>query len=476
MDELISENKQTRSWERKRTCTIIVFTLQYFIFGAEMTGNAATLWIYITTLINTDSPALLYGLINASIFVPPILFSTVISRQIDKMRRVRLCLIIANFLSMIGSVLYVTSSPCLVSTGNFLQGCAFAFRPLMVGEIVRSYHSNELQQKLPILSCAEAFGNAAGPVIMIMFLHTDFRIFDIHVTYANVSGLVFLSLDIIIQVLVVLMVSDLSREFDLKQHYEYIIVNEFNTEENINEENKEEDVNEENTEENVNEENTEENVNEDNTEENVRSLKDVLKNIVTNIDPLFVMIYSFFRSTFIAATYRMLPIIIMRNFHYKNIMVTACYVVNAITTGTLTLILTFFKATGRQVYLCGVVALLTLLVNAGFLFTFSFGINNTYITSPMLIVYAVLLSIHTIGEIIFAQVVCAKLTKSQNQSFVEGIRLFVMSLGYLSGALIPAYACNNLVYFSIIMSVITIILLSIAFSRRAHLPYPSPII
>ena len=467
MEELISESKQTRSWERKRTCTTIVFALQYFIFGAENTGNAATLWIYITTLINTDSPALLYGLISAAIFIPPILFSTVIGRRIDKTRRVRLCLIIANFISMIGSVLYVTSSPYLVFTGRFLQGCAFAFRPLMVGEIVRSYHSNELQYKLPILSCAEAFGGAAGPVIMTMFLHTDFRIFDMHVTYANVSGMVFLSLGIIIQVLVVLMVSDLSREFDLKQHYEYIIVNEENTEENVNEEY---------TEENVNEENTEEDINERNTDENVRSLKDVLKSIVTNIDPLFVMIYSFFRSSFVAATFRILPIIIMRNFHYKNIMVNACFVINAITRGALTLILMFFKATGRQVYLCGVVALLTLLVNAGFLFTFSFGINNTYITSPMLIVYAVLLSIHSLGETIFAQVVCAKLTKSQNQSFVEGIRLFAMSLGYLLGAVIPAYASNNLVYFSIIMSVITIILLSIAFARRAHLPYPSPII
>ena len=458
MEELISENKQTPSWERKRTCTTIVFALQYFIFGAENTGNAATLWIYITTLINTDSPALLYGLISAAIFIPSILFSTVIGRRIDKTRRVRICLIIANFISMIGSVLYVTSSPYLVFTGRFLQGCAFAFRPLMVGEIVRSYHSNELQHKLPVLACAEAFGGAAGPVIMVMFLHTDFRIFDMHVTYANVSGLVFLSLGIIIQVLVVLMVSDLSREFDLKQHYEYIILNE------------------ENTEENVNEENTEEDINEKNTDENVRSLKDVLKSIVTNIDPLFVMIYSFFRSSFVAATFRMFPIIIMRNFHYKNIMVNACFVINAITTGTLTLILMFFKATGRQVYLCGVVALLTLLVNAGFLFTFSFGINNTYITSPMLIVYTVLLSIHWLGEIIFAQVVCAKLTKSQNQSFVEGIRVFVMSLGLLLGALIPAYASNNLVYFSIIMSVITIILLSISFARRAHLPYPSPII
>ena len=58
----------------------------------------------------------------------------------------------------------------------------------------------------------------------------------------------------------------------------------------------------------------------------------------------------------------------------------------------------------------------------------------------MLIVYAVLLSIHMLGEIIFAQVVCAKLTKSQNQSFVEGLRLFVMSLGSVLGALIPVYA------------------------------------
>ena len=449
MDKRISENKQTPSWERKRTCTTIVFALQYFIFGAETTGNAATLWIYVTTLINTDSPGLLYGLINASIFIPPILFSTVIGRQIDKTRRVKLCLIIANFISMTGSVLYVTSSPYLVLTGKFLQGCAIASRPLMVGEIIRSYHSNELQHKLPILSCAEAFGNAAGPIIMTVFLNTDFRIFDIHVTYANVFGVVFLSLGIVIQALVVFMVSDLSREFDLKQHYEYSIVNEDNTEENVNE---------------------------DNTEEDARSLKDVLKNIVTNIDPLFVMLYTFYMSIFLAATFRMLPIIIMRNFHYKNIMVNACYVINAITTGTLTLIIMFFKATCRQVYLCGVVGLLSLLVNAGFLFTFAFHINNTYITAPMLIVYAVLLSIHMLGEIIFVQVVCGKLTKSQNQSFVEGIRLFVLSLGCLLGAFIPVYACNNLVYFSIIMSVITIILLLIAFARRAHLPYPSPII
>ena len=310
----------------------------------------------------------------------------------------------------------------------------------MVGEIVRSYNSNELQHKLPILSCAEAFGGAAGPIIMVMFLHKDFRIFDIHVTYANVSGLVFLSLGIVTQVLVVLMVSDLSREFDLKQHDENNIGNK------------------------------------DNTEENVKSLKYVLKNIVTNIDPLFVMIYTFFTRAFFAVTFRMLPIIILRNFHYRNIMVNVCLVIYAITTGTLTLILMFFRATGRQVYLYGVVALLTLLVNAGFLVTFSFDINNTYITAPMLIVYAVLLGIHYVGEIIFAQVVCAKLTKSQNQSFVEGIRLFIFSLACVLGALIPIYASNNLVYFSTIMSVITIILLLIAFARRAHLPYPSPII
>ena len=260
MEKQISENKQTRSWERKRTCTAIVFTLQYFIFGAQTSGNAATLWIYVTTIMKTDYPALLYGLIEASIFIPPILFSTVIGRRFDKTRRFRLCPIIANFMSIIGSILYVTSSHYLALTGKFLQGCAIASRPLMVAEIVRSYHNNELQHKLPILSCAEAFGGAAGPVIMVMFLHTDFRIFDIHVTYANVSGLVFLSLGIVTQVLVVFMVSDLSREFDLKQHDENNIGNE------------------------------------DNTEENVKSLKSVLKKIVTNIDPLCNDLYIFYEN------------------------------------------------------------------------------------------------------------------------------------------------------------------------------------
>ena len=148
-------------WKRKRKCTFVIYIFQYFVNGVEASVTLATSWIYVTTLMNTDSPGIFYGLINAVFYLPTIIFSSAIARYADRTRKIKLCLTIGNGIVMLGSILYVIPfSPYYAVCGRFLQGFIATMNPLMVGETVRSYQSCETQYKLPILTIAQSLGHS----------------------------------------------------------------------------------------------------------------------------------------------------------------------------------------------------------------------------------------------------------------------------------------------------------------------------
>ena len=206
-------------WKRKRKFTFVIYIFQYVLTGVETSINLATLSIYVTALMNTDSPGTFYGLITAAFYFPTILFAPAIARYADRTRKIKLCLTIGNCIVMLGSILYVIpSSPYYAMCGRFLQGFIVTMRPLMVGEIARSYQSGEIQYKLPILTIAKHVGYSLAPVAAIFLQSINFWIGRIHITYANITGLIVLGLVIILQLLVTFCVHDLSLEFDLKQN------------------------------------------------------------------------------------------------------------------------------------------------------------------------------------------------------------------------------------------------------------------
>ena len=86
------------------------------------------------------------------------------------------------------------------------------------------------------------------------------------------------------------------------------------------------------------------------------------------------------------------------------------------------------------------------------------------------------LSVFVLGERVFAQVVCGKLSKSCNQSFVESIRAFIRMSGNLFGGLFSFYAYSYLVSFSVFMIVTTVIRAFTMLLRKNTLMNPTPLI
>ena len=161
------------SWKRKRKITFVVYVLQYFVSGMEVSINMGTLWIYVSTLINTERRGLFYGLINAAIFLPTILFSAPIARWADHTRRIKFCMIIINFLSMVGSILYIIPwSSIYALCGSFFQGFSITTRPLIVGEIACSF--DEVEQKLPLLTAFLYGGHVASSSVCYIIQRDQF--------------------------------------------------------------------------------------------------------------------------------------------------------------------------------------------------------------------------------------------------------------------------------------------------------------
>ena len=437
----VNENINEK-WIQKRRTTYMVIMYLYFIMGFENSANIATLWIYITTLMDTKHPEVFYGLINAAFYIPTLLISAAVSRWADKTRRFKLCLTVIIYINMSGSILYlIPFSPYFALFGKFFQGFCMVLCPMVVAEVARSYHSDVLQHKLAVLSGIYTFGFSIGPVIPTIFEKVDFWIGGVHIAYGNISGLVVLMLLIVLQILIALFSHNLSKEYDLKQ----------NTQESTK--TNEIDVNDEN-----------------------KSWMCVMKNVATNPDISFMIFLSFYATYLEIALFRMLPIIILDHLHYGNIIVNICFVGYSCMNITLLAIIVVFKINDRYLFYCGLFSLVTIIVMAGAIFTFSLHLKNIGINATALITFLVVFGCFVLGESTFNKVVCAKLTRSCNQAYVGSIREFFKRLGSITGAYTAFYVSNNLLLFCILLVVTAIILIFIMLLRKNILMCPKPVV
>ena len=179
----------------------------------------ATSWIYMTEIAPAAQVELAFVISNAAVFVPGLLFSLVLGRHVDKTRRVKLLMIISLFLCMIGSILY------MMSFFNYRANHWTCFKWIPTcfptchddnQKIIRSYPEEELSQKMALLFLAQHVGVAVAPLLPLPFKHLDIWYGAVHISYANISGLILLFLTIVLQCLVVCCSHDLSREYDLK--------------------------------------------------------------------------------------------------------------------------------------------------------------------------------------------------------------------------------------------------------------------
>ena len=423
-------------WKRKRKFTFIIYIFQYFLTGVETSINLATLWIFATTLMNTDSPETFYGLINAAFYLPTILFAPVIARYADRTRKIKLCLMIGNGIVMLGGILYVIPfSPYYAVCGRFLQGFIVTMKPLMVGEIVRSYQSGEIQYKLPILTIAQHLGYSLAPVAAIFLQSINFWIGSIDITYANITGLIVFGSVMILQLLITLCVHDLSSEFDLKE-------TEFNE-----------------------------------TDINIRSSFTsivMLKDVFTHWQTLLMIAITLVCE--LPSLIRALPVFIMAVLHYSESVVNISFVCYGVISIIIALVLVTRKVSPKGSYYFGIFSLIALMIILPIMLTLSMNISNYGLNVTLLSLVVILLCFFRLGETIFTQITMAKLTRSSNQTYVESIRVIVRNIGEIIGALLTVCAMFNLLPFCLITLIITSFLVFILARKSASLINPTPVI
>ena len=324
----------------------------------EASVTLAMSWIYVTTIMNTDSPGTIYGLINAVFYLPTILFSSAIARYSDRTRKIKLCLTIGNCNVMLGSILYVIPfSPYYAVCGRFLQGFIATMNPLMVGEIVRSYRSCETQYKLPILTIAQSLGHSLAPIAVISLQNINFWIGNIHITYANISGLIVLGLVMILQLLVTFYAHDLSSEYDLKG-------NEFNEA--------------------------------DYHKNSASTSIAVLKDIFTHWQTLLMIVLTLV--SVVPSLMRTLPVFIMEILHYSESVVNMTFVFFGVLSIIIAIILVTHKLSPEGSYYFGTLSFLALMLISPIMLTLSMNIRNHVADITLFVFMIILMSLYRLGE------------------------------------------------------------------------------
>lgn len=416
-------------WQKKRTYTLMAYMIQYITIGFEKSSTGITLWMYLTTMIKNDNPELFFGVINLVYFVPSLFCSMFVARLADKTRRTKLIVIICNFISMIGCIIYVIpKSPYYPLIGQILLGLNLPItRPITSAEIARSYPGDETEKKLPLLMVAFFIGYSIGPIVIGFGQYSRFSIFGIPITMCNIAGFITFILFIFTQICNLFLVTDLSSEYDLKEA--------------------------------TSKENNKFQSYEKETSWNV------LKKVVKTFDVLFVMFMTALAAVSRLAFDRSFPVIVSE-LSLPYYFLAIFNISHSVMLIGIVAVLTVSKHTHQTVYICGVFSVLFLLI-AG---TFQMLLIKTQLSFPSAITVTLLLSvcitIVETGEQFFLLTVSTKMVSSQHQAFVESIRGVSRGFGSILGSLVSGYLVKYCYTFSIGLTLSCLLQLVVLIVRR----------
>ncbi|XP_066915308.1 uncharacterized protein [Clytia hemisphaerica] len=211
------ENVISEQWKKRRSTTTMIFYLTNLALGIEYSLTFATLYVYLKDVLHVKYLNTFYSAISGMYFLAQVLASLVLSKIFDKCRHLRIMFFIINVFTIVGNILYtIPLSPYLLLAGRFISGAGASIQPIMMSELTRSYPPDELIQKFSPMSLSYALGFTVGPCINFAFVNSNFWFLGIHIGFANGSGLVLTFLFMILLIISIIFVSDLSKEFDLK--------------------------------------------------------------------------------------------------------------------------------------------------------------------------------------------------------------------------------------------------------------------
>lgn len=210
------------AWLKKRKLTTIAFAIHAFFINCEYGIFVVNVWLYISKLVKPSHPTFFYSLISVSYLLSASISSVFICQYADNTRNVRRILFVLNTLMILGNLIYaIPFSPWILLFGRLLAGMAQPERSIIAGELSRCYPADELSTVFAMIGAAGSFGFMAAPGINIMFTSFHVWIGGWHINYTNVSGFYISFMFAIAQFMCFFMISDLSKEYDLKKEAEF---------------------------------------------------------------------------------------------------------------------------------------------------------------------------------------------------------------------------------------------------------------
>jgi len=441
-------------WIERRKQTSRVFYVQDLINGIEYSLTFTNLYLYLKQVINTDYLVFHYSAISAVFLLSMTISSLILGRIFDRHRNIRVMLIFANFMMIIGNAFYtIPTSPWLLFMGRLIAGVGSCMRSLLSAELARSYTEQEVLTQFSRLGMAFGLGFIAGPGVNFAFVKADFQFLGVHIMFANGAGLMLIFVLFIQLGLVFLFVSNLSKEFDLKEENRALLkLSEKNEEKEEREELILTDSNQpqsfpllfdDSQVEEEEESKAEEAFSEISTENSEYSIKTFLK-LMKSIDMVLIMVMS----TFFQHCYCVYDIwqpmaavqyldwgifeINLVNFGYGGFSIFSFFVYMLI------------SPSKRTTAYITIVCILSNVVLFSVFFTWKWYNRNNSINIFLSVLFVVSFSVAMIMDDVFLPSVLASLVPSHSQAFAESVRLSFSRLGSMLSLLFAASMFNYL--------------------------------
>ena len=205
------------NWCEKRQRLFIYWCFAHFIHGMVHSIRYSSQYLYFKDVMQVSNPDFLYGLSVSFIGATGVIFPLLISPYIDKTRNIKQAVICVNILGLIGNLLYsLPFTPALPLIGQLFAGTTPAFGVIAMGEISRCYLTENLTKRVSGLSLIYSVGTFTSIGLVFTFLYIDFDIGSWNINFANMPGLFLSAAFVVSTVLAFVLVSDISKEYDIK--------------------------------------------------------------------------------------------------------------------------------------------------------------------------------------------------------------------------------------------------------------------
>ena len=468
-----------KEWEKKRFRTYFYFCFQKFVAGLVYASYLNTSWFYVTVQLKAKKPYLVYSVLIYLHYLSTMLFGMIISHLHDRSKKTKIFIFVINLFCILGRIFYtIDASIYFPIAGSFLLGFRWLVQPIAVGDLTRSYPPEEYTQKLPVLKLCVHI--AAGPAALILYFseNTSFNIGLIHIGYGNFPGLIMVFLYTSLLILGILLVDNISLEYNLKESLQKKQVLKKNTGDidTVIEDPLKTDMDSF-----VNDDESSNLLKADKIKQGMRtnetksSLYQNLKRLFENKDVLLLYYLVWLFNYLYYLSFAYIPLLIQAELQYSVQFANIAYLVFSVALVLFLPFLVFMKISSKTAYLAGLLSFILLII-IGLCFKLTDPALGKAYNLTFVFMIVSLYGIVCTAEDIFLICTLARLVKADIQSFADGMRSMIMmaaaTMGCLSVSLFAEF--KDVFYVTLLLALIISVILIIL--RRNSLIYSYAIV